>query len=132
MLGHMVPGGIRQSVLCDYPKGSRGTCLTQVSLETWSSCGLWVLTVQDGYQPQIPRPSSQHKEDVFVPGRQRAGNKSQSQEIEDEREGERNKGDGQRYLSQRWEDCFWIDRRQTWAIGKWQFTKIKGGNLVLG
>ena len=43
----------------------------------------------------LPRPSSQHKGDLFAPEGQRAGNKRQRQEIEDEGEGERNKGEGE-------------------------------------
>jgi hypothetical protein len=39
------------------------------------------------------RPSSQHKSDLFVPEEQREGNKRQK--IEDEGEGERNKGEGE-------------------------------------
>ena len=46
-----------------------------------------------------PRPSSQHKGDLFAPEGQRAGNKRQTQEIEDEGEG--NKGEGKGYLSWR-------------------------------
>lgn len=48
------------------------------------------------------KPSSQHKGDLSAPGGQRAGNKRQSQEIEDEVEkkgGMRGRGEG--YLPQR-------------------------------
>lgn len=38
--------------------------------------------------PHHDRSSSQHKEDLFVPEEQRAGNKSQRQKIEHEKEGE--------------------------------------------
>lgn len=41
------------------------------------------------------RPSSQHKECLFDTGRQRAGDKRQRREIEDEREREGNKGLGE-------------------------------------
>ena len=41
-----------------------------------------------------PRPSSQHKGDVFASEKQRTGSKRQKQGTEDEREGEGDKGEG--------------------------------------
>ena len=81
--------------------------------------------------PGLPRPSLQHKGDLLAPERQRAGTKRQRQEIKDKRQGEGNKGEGAKvYLS--WsgtKDCLWIESRQVWHIGKWQFVKIQRETL---
>ena len=70
------------------------------------------------------RTSSQHKEDCFAPEGQRAGNKRQIQEMEDE-------GEGQGYLSPSGtKECLWIERRQPRTIGKWRFIKVKGKPCV--
>ena len=53
-----------------------------------------VQCVRNGIGSGPPRPSSQHKGDLFAPEGQRAGNKRQRQEIEDEGEGEGKKGKG--------------------------------------
>ena len=37
---------------------------------------------------------------------------------------------GKRFLSWRSKDCLWIERRQMWPIGKWQFIKVKGDPCV--
>jgi hypothetical protein len=42
-----------------------------------------------------PRPNFWNKGDLFAPEGQCAGNKKESQELEDEREGERKKGEGE-------------------------------------
>lgn len=82
----------------------------------WSfreSCGRVckaMLSTQDS-----PEPSSEHKGDSFAPEGQRARNKRQGRE---KGEGARQRREG--YWSQRegTNDCLWIDRRQTWPIGK--------------
>ena len=38
---------------------------------------------------------------------------------------------GKGYLYQRMKDCLWIERKQTWHIGKCWFIKVKGENLWL-
>lgn len=49
----------------------------------------------------IPRQSSQHKGDLLAPEEQRAANKKQRQEIEDEEEGEGNKAEGRKVAKER-------------------------------
>ena len=49
-------------------------------------------TVSKSTGSRAPRPSSQHKGDLFASEEQRSGSKRQIQEREDEREGEGNKG----------------------------------------
>ena len=39
--------------------------------------------------------------------------------------GQREQGRGQGYLSQGTKDCLWIEKRQKWPIGKWQFIKVQ-------
>ena len=56
-------------------------------------------TVKESISSGPPRPSSQHKGDLFAPEGQGAGNKKQRQEMEDGEEGKRNKGGGQRTAS---------------------------------
>jgi len=82
---------------------------------------------ETGFAQDTPRPSSQHKGNLFVPEGQRAGNKRQRQEIEDEGEGGRSQGRqgrnfcpgcGAKY-------CLWIERKQTWPTGKWRLIKVK-------
>ena len=48
------------------------------------------------------------------------------------REREENKGEGDVCLSWRGvtKDCLWIERRQMWLKGKWQFIKVKGKPCV--
>jgi hypothetical protein len=69
-----------------------------------------------------PRPSSQHKRGLFTPDRQRTGNKRQRQETEDEgkRKGtkEREEREKGHLFQSATKDCFWIERRQMWHIGK--------------
>ena len=61
------------------------------------------------------RPSSQHNE-MFLLQRDR------KQGIRDRRYGMRDKGprrgDGHLFVLVGTKDCFWIERRQTWPIGK--------------
>lgn len=76
-----------------------------------------------------PKPSSQHKGDLFASEGRRTGNKRKRQETEDEGEGKGTKERGEGYFSQK---NLWIEGSQTWHIGKWQFIKIQGGNPVLG
>jgi hypothetical protein len=66
-----------------------------------------------------PRPSSQHK-DLFAPeGRSAEIRERQRQKIEDEREGEGNYGDGvEVFVPNRTKDRLWIEKRQTWPVGK--------------
>jgi hypothetical protein len=66
------------------------------------------------------------KEINLPPGGQKARYRRQGQEIEDEGEGEGNTG----HLSMvffpevnRTKHCLWVEMRQMWAIGKWQFIK---------
>jgi hypothetical protein len=67
-------------------------------------------------QNQVLRQISQHKEDLFSE-EQRAAISRQSQEIEEEKEGEENKGE--RYLSQsETKDCLCMKERQMWHIRK--------------
>jgi len=59
---------------------------------------------------------------LFAPEGHRAGNKRQREEI-------RNKGEGDicsMGVRGGTKDCLWIERRQTWLIGKGHFTKVKG------
>jgi hypothetical protein len=59
------------------------------------------------------------KDSLFAPEGQRAGNKKQRQEIEDERGGERNEGDREGvFVLELKRDCLWIEKRQMWPIGK--------------
>jgi hypothetical protein len=59
------------------------------------------------------------KRNLFSPEGQRAGNKRGRWEIEDEREGEGNKGEGKECLSRvGTKDSLWIERRKRWRIGK--------------
>lgn len=71
-----------------------------------------------------PRLGSQHKY-AFTPEGQRTGNKRQRQEIRGLGEGKGNEREG-RYLFQKTKDCLWVERRQTWHIGKWWFIRVKG------
>lgn len=60
---------------------------------------------------------------------QRAGDKTQRQEIEDKKEREENKGEGKGVFAlegQRTTYCLWIERTQTRPRGKWWFLKLKG------
>lgn len=54
--------------------------------------------------------------------------KNRKQEIQRKREkGKGTRERGKRYLSlRRTKDCLWMERRQTWPVGKWQFRKGKG------
>ena len=61
-----------------------------------------------------PRPSSQHKGDIFVPEGKQAGDKKLGQETEDKGEGERTGVRGKSIYTIETKDCFWIERRQTW------------------
>ena len=54
------------------------------------------------------------------------------QEIKDEGEKEANKGEIFVPGGGSPKDCLWIERRQTWPIGKWQFIKAKGETPCLG
>lgn len=49
-------------------------------------------------------------------------------EIETTEKGKGTSERGKDICSGRAKDC-WIDRRQTWPIGKWQFIKVKGETL---
>lgn len=49
---------------------------------------------------------------------QRAGNKKQTQTIEDQGEGEENKRRGKCIYSGKTMNCLWVERKQTWHIGK--------------
>lgn len=62
-----------------------------------------------------PRSNSQHKGHIFALEGQRAGNKRQGQEREDEGEGrkeQRRKGRGIFSGGGRAKECLWIERRQ--------------------
>lgn len=73
---------------------------------------------------ETPRPNSQHKGDLLAPEGQRAVNKRQKQEGEEENK--RGKEEGERDISARGtKDCPWIERRQMWLICKWHFIKGK-------
>jgi hypothetical protein len=39
--------------------------------------------------------------------------------------GKRTRKRGQWYLSWRTKDCLWMERRQMWSIGNWQFIKVQ-------
>lgn len=49
---------------------------------------------------------------------QRAGNKKQTQTLEDQGEGEENKTRGKCIYSGKTTSCLWVERKQTWHIGK--------------
>jgi hypothetical protein len=150
MIGLIVPGGIRQSVLYGCHRLSRWIP-GHLPDSGWLGCLEWLWALGADCKRWIsaqdpPRSSSQHKGDVVAPERQSAGNKSQRQDMREKGEGTREKGEGTRekgewtrergqgHLSQSREAqvCLWIVRRQTWPLGKWQFMKIKGGNPALG
>lgn len=75
-----------------------------------------------GSGPQ--RPSFHHKGDLSAPE-----GMGERRETEYEGEGEGSKWEEGGYLSQVRKDCLWIDRRQTWPIGKGRFIKVKGEPL---
>lgn len=81
-----------------------------------------------------PRPSSQHKEDLFAPEKQKAENKKETNTGDREwRNGEGNKAEkGKRYLSLEDKELF-LDREKT-GMAHRQMTiyKGKGGIHVLG
>lgn len=64
-----------------------------------------------------PRPSPQYKGGLCTLERQKAGNKTQRQELEDKGEADGNKGKragvfvGEGGVT---EDCLWIERRRMW------------------
>ena len=72
-----------------------------------------------------PRPSSQRK-DLFAPEGQRVGNKRQIQKTENERVGERNKGEKKKYFPQR-DKGLPLDKEET-DIAHWQIEVYKGKN----
>lgn len=73
------------------------------------------------------RTSSQHKEDLFVPEVQKAGNNKQRQEIENKGKEKGTRGKGERYLSWRIRDCLRIERAQTHG----HMTTYKVGNPIV-
>lgn len=76
--------------------------------------------------PDTPRLNSQDKVNLFAPGGQRAGEKRQRQEIEDEGDGKRNRGGGKGYFPQRDKGRPLDERRHTdKAHRQMQFKKKK-------
>lgn len=76
----------------------------------------------------LPRPSSQHK-DLFSPEGQRAWNKEQRQETEDEAEGKGNKGDGPGVFVPGDKGLSLHREKTDMALRKQQFIKTQGENL---
>ena len=74
---------------------------------------------------QLRTPKTKHKGDLFDTEKQRVGNKRQSQEIEHKGKGEGTRERVKGYLFQRTKDFLWIERRQAWHMGKWQFIKVQ-------
>ena len=67
-------------------------CIAAQQSQRWTGSGLRNQEGTSELSQDTPRPSSQHKGDLFASEEQRSGSKRQIQEREDEREGEGNKG----------------------------------------
>lgn len=71
---------------------------------------------------------------------QRAGNHRQrldedrGQERREEKQGigakGSSEGDLKRYLPRGTKDCLWVERRDTWPIGKWQYINVKLSSVL--
>ena len=81
--------------------------------------------------PGTPKPSSQHKGDLFAAEEQRSENQRQRGDLEDEGEGERNKGEGggDGYLSWREKGLFLYREETDIAHRKMAVYKSKRANM---
>jgi hypothetical protein len=85
-----------------------------------------------GFKEKKKRYHLDPEDQVLSSKGQRSGNKKQRQEIEDREKGRGTRQRGQGYLPRYGaKDCLWIERRQMWSTGKWQFIEVKRETLCL-